>query len=326
MAETKQLLVLSDIHFAGPAEKERVDFELQQVHNPMSRMFIRFFRRVVWLRDPFGHNHLLDQLLERAGAPDIVIANGDYSCDSAFIGVMDDPSFQSASLCIGKLREKFGARLRLTIGDHEIGKQSLAGRSGGFRIGSLQRATHELGLQPTWSVKLEFHTLIGVTSSLLALPVFEPETLPNERDAWKESRNEHIRKVAALFEDIPPGHRILLFCHDPSALPFLAQIPQVSERFSQIERTVIGHLHTPLVFRLSRVLAGMPTLTFLGNAVRRMSSALNRARGWKPFKVVLCPSLAGSQLLKDGGFYRVLLHQNGRAELIFEPLRWENPA
>jgi hypothetical protein len=53
-----------------------------------------------------------------------------------------------------------------------------------------------------------------------------------------------------------------------------------------------------------------------------MSSALREARYWKPFQVMLCPSLAGIELLKDGGYYTVELEAEAAppAEFHFHPL------
>ena len=82
-------------------------------------------------------------------------------------------------------------------------------------------------------------------------------------------------------------------------------------KLGQIEQTIIGHLHTPLVFWQSQVLAGMPRLDFCGHTVRRFSDALNQARHWREFRVRLCPALSGIQLLKDGGFYSVLVDDTG---------------
>ena len=79
----------------------------------------------------------------------------------------------------------------------------------------------------------------------------------------------------------------------------------------QIEQTIIGHLHSPLILWKSRVLSGMPILRFLGHSVQRFSTALREARHWKPFKVRLCPSLAGIELLKDGGYYSMELDDSG---------------
>lgn len=107
------------------------------------------------------------------------------------------------------------------------------------------------------------------------------------------------------------SQRVLLFCHDPSALPFLWRDDVVRARLGQIEQTVIGHLHTPVVLWKSRLLAGMPQIHFLGHTVRRFSGALHEARHWRDFRVRLCPALAGIELLKDGGFYAVDLDPGG---------------
>jgi hypothetical protein len=66
-------------------------------------------------------------------------------------------------------------------------------------------------------------------------------------------------------------------------------------------------LHSNFYLRLSKLLSGMPTLRGLGHSARKMSQALGRARAWRPFRVLLCPSLAGIELLKDGGYYTVEL-------------------
>jgi hypothetical protein len=43
-----------------------------------------------------------------------------------------------------------------------------------------------------------------------------------------------------------------------------------------------------------------------------MSTALGEARHWKPFRVRLCPSLSGIELLKDGGFLTAELDADAR--------------
>ena len=108
----------------------------------------------------------------------------------------------------------------------------------------------------------------------------------------------------------------------PAPSRFLWREEGVREKLSQVESTIIGHLHTGLVLWKSRVMAGMPALTFLGNSIRRMSMALNEARHWKPFKVRLCPSLAGSELLKDGGYLTARLDPSGYepAQFLFQRL------
>jgi hypothetical protein len=297
------LAILSDIHYASAAEQARgPDYEFRSVTNPLIRLLARTFRHFVWLHYPLKQNHLLDQFLERAGAADYVIANGDYSCDSAFVGVSDDAACQSAKECLGKLRHRFGGRFRANFGDHELGKLSLVGALGGMRLASYQRARRELGLEPFWQMAVGGHVLIGLTSSLVALPVFEPDTLPEEREEWSRLREEHMAEIRAAFSALNPRQRVLLLCHDPTALPFLWREEAVRLRLPQIEQTIIGHLHSNLLLWKSRLLAGLPPIRFLGHSAKRMSTALSEARHWKPFRVRLCPSLAGIELLKDGGF------------------------
>src|SRR5215469_13073400 len=135
MARTYQLAILSDVHYAGALEQARGnDYEYRDLKNPFIRLFVRFYRRFVWMRHPFRQNHLLDEFISRAGTPDLVVANGDYSCDTAFIGVCDDASLASAQECLGKLRKKFAPHFHATFGDHELGKLSFFGGKGGMRL------------------------------------------------------------------------------------------------------------------------------------------------------------------------------------------------
>ncbi|RME94465.1 MAG: hypothetical protein D6766_05735 [Verrucomicrobia bacterium] len=324
MAEPFRLVVASDIHYAGPAEKARQDYESRAVGNPVLRLALRWYRHYIWLRDPLSHTHMLDRFLGAAPDADLAVVNGDYTCDSAFVGVCDDAAAESARLCFAKLRQRFGDRLAITWGDHELGKFSLLGGAGGLRLASYERLRGEFGLEPLWSRELGPWVLLGVVSTLIALPVYLPEALPEERSRWEELRREHLAAITAACDRLQPDQRLLLFCHDPTALPFLAEEPAVQRVLPQLDTTVIGHLHTPLVLKQSRLLAGMPRITFLGNAVRRFSTALRRARLWKPFRVRLCPSLTGCQLLKDGGFLTAELDPAGRgaARWRFHPLPW----
>src|SRR6185369_2644879 len=139
-------------------------------------------------------------------------------------------------------------------------------------LASYRRAQQDLGLDPFWQMELGHFVLIGVTSSLIALPVYEPDTLWNERSEWTRLRAEHLATIGAAFSKIKSGQLILLFCHDPTALPFLWREPAVFEKLGQIEQTVIGHLHTNLILWKSRLLAGMPPIRFLGNSAKRMST------------------------------------------------------
>lgn len=313
MSQSCTLAIVSDIHYASAAEQARGnDYELRQIANPFMRRLAAGQRHFIWQRDPFGQNLLLDQFLAQANDSDYVIANGDYCCNSAGIGVSDDAAFESARECLAKLRQKFGSKLRTTVGDHELGKLSAFSGIGGLRLASWHRARMELCLEPCWRLQIGAYVLVGVASTLVALPVFKPDTLPAERVEWERLREEHLAAIRGAFASIEPGQRLLLFCHDPTALPFLWAEEDVRTRLPQIEQTIIGHLHSNLVLWKSRLLAGMPPIRFMGHTIRRLSTALHEARRWRPFKVRLCPALAGIQLLKDGGFYTVELDPEGQ--------------
>ncbi len=189
MAHARRIVVISDIHYAGEAERKRRGYEFDVIRNPALRLALRLHRRFIWLRDPFAHNHLLDAFLRGADSPDYVVANGDYSCDTAFVGVSDDAACQSASECLAKLRNRFRSGLTATIGDHELGKFSIFGRQGGMRLASWHRTRQELLLQPFWRVESGLYVLLGVASSLIAFPVFEPEALPEERSIRRHCRS-----------------------------------------------------------------------------------------------------------------------------------------
>jgi len=314
--------VVSDIHYASAAERARGnDYEFRAIDNILLRLFVRMHRRFIWLREPLNQNHLLERFLNEAGAFDHVIANGDYSCNTAFVGMSDDAACQSARECLERLRQKFGDRLRANFGDHELGKVSFFGGQGGMRLSSWQRARDELGLERFWELEIGRYVLMGVVSSLIALPVFEPDTLPEERPEWERLRTEHLAEIREAFAKLDPGKRVILFCHDPTALPFLWREEKVRGRLSQIEQTIIGHLHSPFILWQSRLLAGMPRIGFLGHTAKRLSTALREARHWKPFNVRLCPALAGIELLKDGGYLSIELNPDGGRPARFQSHR-----
>ena len=324
MSGPATVLIVSDIHHAGAAERERQGYEIACAPNWPLRLLMRAYRGQVWLRDPLGNGAFLNAFLQRAGSPDFVIANGDFSADSLFVGVSDDAAFASAAECMAKLRAKFGEQLHATIGDHELGKTSLVGGLGGLRLASWPRTVNDLSLRPFWQFTWGRYVFMGVTSTLLALPVLLSEAPAGEHAAWEALRAEHLAAVRAAFARLQPDQRVLLFCHDPTALPFLAELPEVSARLLQIEATVIGHLHSQLLLRKSRLLAGMPPIRWCGVSVARMSTALHRAAAWRAFNVRLCPSLTGIQLLKDGGWWTVELDAEARApaKWRFHPLEW----
>jgi len=305
------LLVCSDIHYASEAEKLRGRYEIQAIKSRVQRTLVRLYRHFIWLRDPFAHNSLLDRVLEIALEPDLAIANGDYSCDSAFIGVVDPAARQSAQECLGKLRARFGKKFRGVFGDHELGKISLCSGQGGLRWPSFQVAQDELGLKPIWTERFGRYVLVAVTSTLAAMPVYEREALPQELGAWREAARQHLLAIEAVFNQLKANDKVLLFCHDPTALPFLGQIEALRARMHQIERTIIGHLHSDVILKQSRWLSGIPKLTSCGPTVRRISSALSKASEWRHFNLLLCPSLAGLEITRKGGFYTITVDPDG---------------
>jgi hypothetical protein len=323
MSRDFRLAILSDVHYAGPAEQAAgEDYEIRAIPNPFLRVLLRMYRHHVWLRHPLRQNGLLDRFLDEVGPVDFAIANGDYCCNVAAIGVSDDAAMQSARECLGKLRAKFGDKLLVNFGDHELGKLRLMGTRGGLRLESWRRAVSELGLGSFWQVRLGNYMLMNVVSTLVALPVFESDALPEEKATWERLRKEHFAEIRAAFTSLKPQQRVLLFCHDPTALPFLWRDETVRNKLPQIEQTIIGHLHSNLFLRMSWLLSGVPAIRFLGGSVRKFSTALNQARCWKPFRVRLCPSLAGIELLKDGGYCTATLDAEARrpAEYQFHPL------
>lgn len=318
MSQTVTLAIVSDIHYASAAEQARgEEYEFVGIPNPLLRFLVRLYRHVFWLRQPMRHNDLLDRFIAESVGAEYVIANGDYSCDSAFVGVSDDAACQSVREGLGKLRQKFGARLHANFGDHELGKISFFGGQGGMRLSSFHRAQDDLGLQPFWQFNFGRYVCIGLVSSLVALPVFEPDTLVAERAEWTKLRDSHLSALRRAFAALSSEQKVLLFCHDPTALPFLWAETHIRERIGQIEQTIIGHLHSPLIFWKSRRLAGMPRVKFLGHTAKRFTAALRQARDWRPFKVRLCPSLAGIELLKDGGYLTAELDPDGRRPVQF---------
>ena len=281
MAGVKRFAVLSDIHYAGPREQQRGnDYEYRGIENPLLRILCHYYRHFIWLRHPLIQNHLLNAFLVEAGEPDHVFALGDYSCDTGFVGVRDDAALESASRCLQILRNRYGERLYTLIGDHELGKFPLIGKRGGMRFESWQRTVHDLKLPPFWEFEMGAFHCVGITSSLVTLPQMSGEILESDRDHWDAERTLHLERIREIFNSMPTSKRILLFCHDPTALPFLWEEPAVQQCAHRIERTFVGHLHSPLIFWKSKRLAGIPTIRFLGHSVRKLSNALGRARLW----------------------------------------------
>jgi hypothetical protein len=325
MPKPLRIAILSDVHYAGPAEIERGITELSVISNPLLRHAVKLYRRFIWRRHPFKQNHFLDHFMEEARQADYVIANGDYSCDTAFIGLSDPCSRQSAEQCLAKLRQMAGERFVASIGDHELGKMSLFGGAGGLRIESWHVCQEIPGLKPLWRFDLGNFVLLGVTSSLIALPVYLPETLPEERQAWQKLRSGHLNHIQRHLDSLTPDQHLILFCHDPTALPFLWNETTLPLHADQIDRTIIGHLHSEFFLSNSHRLSGLPVIRFLGTSIQRMSAALREARCWKSFKVALCPALAGIELLKDGGYCWLELDPSiSPAPARLSRIRWNN--
>ena len=319
-----ELIILSDIHYTGAAERARGnDYELQAIQHPVMRWLAGRYRRHIWMRYPMGRAAFLDRFLAEAGPADAVVVDGDHSGNSAFIGLSDPASLASAQECLAKITARYGDKAHFVFGDHELGKVTMFSGKGGMFLASWHACTDQLGLKRFWQVTLGNYVLMGVTSPLLALPASQSDTQPGEWPEWQRLRAEHLAEIRAAFDSLQPQQRVLLFCHDPTALPFLYEEESLRRRLSQIEHTIIGHLHTDLILWKSRLLAWVPPITFLGHTVKKMSSALSKSRAWRPFKVKLCPALAGIELLDDGGYFTVTLDPEAKkpAEFRFHRLR-----
>lgn len=316
-----RILILSDLHYACEAEQARAGHEGRVIRHAAVRWAAAGYRRFIWLAEPHQQNYRVAQILERETRPDRVIVNGDLTVDSAFMGVSDPAALQSVRECLDALRASYTDRMDLCLGDHEIGKRSLFGGAGGPRLASLTSAQANLGFRTSWRRDIGPYTLLGMTSTLTAWPAFSAEALSEEAATWETVAAAYQREIVALFSDIEPDRRIVLFCHDPTALSFLADLPAVRRCLPQLEATVLGHLHSPALFGLARRLAWMPEVGLLGYSVRRYSRALRHARSWKLFKPRLCPSPSGIQLLKDGGYLVLDLDKEGRREPVWHRYR-----
>ncbi|MEY4384967.1 MAG: hypothetical protein RLY20_250 [Verrucomicrobiota bacterium] len=320
----RRIAIVSDIHYAGPGEQRHGrHYEFARAKPSIAKAVATLYRDFIWMRDPLANNPLLDDFCARAGEPELVIANGDYTCDVAGTGVSHPEGRESVLLCLGKLRARFGGRLHAIMGDHELGKVSLLGDHGGLRLDSWHRATGECGLKRFWRLDVGNYVLLGVTSTLLSLPMMHADALPEEWAEWERLRAEHLAEVRDAFNALKPEQRVLLFCHDPSALPHLWREEVIRTKVNQIAHTFVGHLHTRLLFWKTKLLAGMPPIKFLGISIRRMTTGLSQARHWRPFNVVLCPSLAGIQLARGGGFLTLELDESGGQppRITLHPLR-----
>lgn len=313
-----RILVITDIHYACDLERARGDYESRTVANPLLKFLLKQYRYFLWRRDPFGWNHYVERFIERAGEADLIIGNGDYCCDSAFIGVADDPSMTSAKQCVGKLRDAFGDRFIGIIGDHDIGKKSMFGGFGGMHLKSWDRCLGELNLNAFFQVEFGRHVLIGLNSTLIGLPSNLADCSPADLSAWELKRNAHLETLRVTLGKLRKDQRLLFFMHDPSALPHLAKLDWVKEHFPRLDGTFVGHLHSEVIIKISQVLAGMPRIHGLGHTALKMSTALQKAREWRPFKVQLVPAPGGIQVCRRGGFGEILIPVNGQNPVGFK--------
>lgn len=315
-----KLAVISDIHVLGPRELQAAHAahdELGSDLDPIRRKWRRGLHRVrrrLWnghleLREP-AFRHALSRLLEFD--PDWIIANGDFGGDFGGTGLSNDATFESAATAVQLMRDLFANRCRFVFGDHDLGKYSTVLRGGGIRLDSLHRGEKALGIPSFWHVRDEDFHLIGVNSSLFTLDFFLPEALVDEIPVWREKRREHIEQVSHAFDGLPRNARVILFCHDPSALTALAQVPVVQKRLNHVEQTVVGHLHTPSLMKLTKLAPLFARLNPRYPVARIIAKGLKGAQAWQQFNPVVCPSTFGTGHHVAGGLLFLERDANGR--------------
>jgi hypothetical protein len=259
------------------------------------------------------HTAFLQALDEVASCnPDWVVANGDYGGDLGGVGLSHRATLDSASLVVALIRNRFPGRSRFVFGDHDLGKYSTLLREGGIRLSSLDVGEKQLRIPSFWhEVDGDVH-LIGVNSSLFSLDLFLPEAIADEIPEWQRRRAAHVEQVVAAFENLPSRARVLLFCHDPSALTALSELPVIRRKLPQIEMTVIGHLHSPTLLRLARLAARLSGFKPRYPVARIVARGIEGARHWSLFKPVVCPSTFGTGHHVAGGILLVDRGEDGR--------------
>lgn len=304
-----KIAVLSDIHLLGPRESERrrrIFRDLGEDRPLANRLWRRGLRRVrsrLWNRRAAERDAFFFRALDEISPfqPDWVVALGDYGGDTHGVGLSHDDAFESVSRALDLLKRSFPDRCLFVFGDHEVGKYSTELRRGGIRLASLVRGERELGLESLWHHSEGRIHLVGVNSTLLTLSLFLPEALPGEIPAWQERAAAYRGNLRELFAGLPDDARILLFCHDPSALGALADIPEVRARLDQVEKTVLGHLHSPSLLRPSRWLARLPAWTPRYPIARIIAQGVRSAGCWDLFRPIVCPATFGAGRLFSGG-------------------------
>lgn len=304
-----RLAVISDIHVLGPGENERdreVRVELLTVRGRLRGSWGRFLhatRRRLWNWHPESrYDCFLKALAEMHDYdPDFVIANGDYAGDAEGVGLSNDATYESAAGVITLICEIFPDRCFFNFGDHDIGKYSTPLRRGGVRLASVQRGEDLLGIRSFWQQRVDEFELIGVNSSLIILDHFLPEALKEETPEWHRLRNAHLEAVRAAFAGLAPDARVILFCHDPSALGSLRAEPEVAARLNQIDLTVLGHLHEPRLLTLIQRMPHFRLWTPKYPVARIIATGLRDAKTWSVFNPIVCPSPFGAGHHLSGG-------------------------
>jgi len=302
------ILVISDIHYASDPELARgPDHELDGISSASKRKLLGLIRRHVWIGNPFLSRTLLKQILSQPLECDLVVALGDYGLDPEYMGVADPIVYSNVSECLNLLRSHFGEKFVGLIGDHELGKRNVTGEIGCMNLKSWHISVTDLGLKPFWVLRISPWIFIGITSSLIALPNLMGDVIRTELPEWENLRKKHVDQIRQAFINAPSDHKIILFCHDPTALGFLWEDDIVRARLPNVALTIVGHLHSRAILTQSKILAGIPPLKFLGHTINRYSHALHLAKRWWDFKVNICPAPFGLKLLRDGGYLIVKL-------------------
>ncbi len=304
-----RLAVISDIHVLGPGEHERARelvADIRRHHGVVRGVWRRFLhgaRARFWNWHPESRRACFLKALEDMHAyhPDWVVANGDYGGDAEGVGLSHASTYESAAGVITLMREVFPDRCHFIFGDHDIGKYSTVMRQGGIRLASLDVGEQQLGIRSFWHEQTDGFHLIGVNSSLITLDYFLPEALTEEIPEWKRRRDEHERQVSETFSGLAKDARVILFCHDPSALGVLDKNPAIREKKEQIELTVLGHLHEPRLLSIIQKLPRLPDWKPRYPVARIISDGLRTAQAWSDFNPIVCPSPFGTGHHLSGG-------------------------
>ena len=315
-----RLAVISDVHVMGPSEKDKHNESFNRLGEGLPRMHgawrrsLHRLRRRFWVDHPEARHQSFLHALDTVASynPDWIVANGDYGGDTLGIGMSDASTFESVASVVTLIRHMFPNNAHFIFGDHEIGKYSTALKQGGIRLKSLQRGEELLGIRSFWTERVDGFHLVGVNSSLFVLDLFLPEALADEIPEWRRLRTEHIDQVNASFENLPADARVLLFCHDPSALSVISELPGVQRHISQIERTILGHYHAPSLLSLAKLVRLLPKLDPKYPVARITMHGVHGIKGWRKFRPIVCPATFGAGHHVPGGVLFVETNERGQ--------------